>query len=223
MEYTSELSDVKYPESYVDGGPEITVVLSSKIDEGLIQMKKGEKGDVYIPSRWLICDFQPRIFYVEVVEVIKDLSVYQEALMHGYIRKIHRSAQVDTIKKVVSTIDKTEYNVMYHIITEGTGEPVKEGMTVETTTSMCYMIRENDVHPYTPDREPSWSTNPGETINTLTKTNCVGEILQKMKKGGKVVVTMPSKLFWEDNDLPKYYDQYYIPKWSVVIFTITIN
>ena len=224
LEYTSELSNIKFPGSYVDGGPEITVVLSSKIDEGLIQMRKGEKGNVYIPSRWLFCDFQPRIYSVEIVDVIRDLSVYQEALMGGYIKRAHRGASADTIKNVVSTIDNTEYNVMYHICDEGKGEAITDGMNIETKTSISYMIRmnrEGDIHSYQVNQDLIWNTNK---INTLTKTNCVGEILKKMKTGGKVDVTMPSKLFWEDKDLPaNNNDQFIIPKWSVVVFTITIK
>lgn len=226
LEYTSEKSDIKYPGSYVDGGPEITQLQSFKIDEGLKQMNKGEKGDIYIPSRWIIQDFQPRIFSVEIVDVIEGLSTYQEALMYGYIKRAYRGALADTIK-AVSTIDKTEYNVMYHIINEGTGGAITAGMNIETKTNISYMIRmnrESDIHPYTPDKEPTWSTKSGEDINTLTKINCVGEILKKMKKGGKVVVTMPSKLFWEDKNLPvNSYEQFFIPKWSVIIFTITIK
>ena len=220
IEYTSDISDVKYPDSYVHGGPEMTVVLSSKIDEGLTQMKKGEKADVYIPSRWLFLDFQPRIFSVDIVEVIKDLSVYQEALMYGYLRKIHRGVRVDTVKNVVSTIDNTEYNVMYHIMDKGTGEKITDDMNIETKTTTSYLIRDDEVHPYTVDQDFTWYTNK---INTLTKTNCMAEILKKMNKGGKVVVTMPSKLLWDDNDLPKVQDQYFVPKWSVVIFTISIK
>jgi len=223
LEYTSDLSNVKFPDSYVHGGPEITVVLSSKIDEGLTQMKKGEKGNVYIPSRWLFCDFQPRIFNVEIVDVIKDLSVYQETMMYGYIKKLHRGISVDTVKKVVSTIDNTEYNVMYHILDKGTGEKFNEG-NIETKTSMSYMIMENEVHSYTVEETLKWNTNTTGNMNTLTKTNCVGEILGKMKPGGKAVVTMPSILYWNDKDLPKNgQGQYFIPKWSVVVFTITVK
>jgi len=227
LEYTSDLTNNKFPDSYVKGGPEITRVLSSKIDEGLIKMRKGETGDIYIPSRYLICDFQPRVYHVEIVDVIKDLSVYQESLMYGYIRKLpYRTAKVDTIKNVVSTIDLTEYNVMYYIMERGTGDPVKEGMNVGTKTSISYMIQENEVHSYTSDQDYTWNTNRTGKIPTLTKSNCVGEIFLKeeLQKGGKVVVTMPSRLFWDDKKLPKNgYDQYFIPKWSVVIFTITIK
>ena len=225
LEYTSDLSSHKFPDSYVDGGPEITVVLSTfPIDEGLKKMNKGEKGDVYIPSRWLLCDFQPRIFSVEIDDVIKDLSVYQEDMMSRYIRRTYDRAKVDTIS-VVSTIDKTEYNVMYHIIEQGDGDKITRGMNVETKTSTSCMIRERDNHSYLVDEDRRWSTNAGEKINTLTKTNCVGEILEKMNKGGKVVVTMSSKLYWEDKNLPKnkQTDQYIVPKWSVVIFTINIK
>jgi hypothetical protein len=221
LEYTSDISNNKFPDSYVDGGPEITLVQSFKIDEGLKQMKKGEKGNVFIPSRWLFCDFQPRIFNVEIVDVIKDLSIYQEFLMYGYIKKIHKGISVDTITKVVSTIDNTEYNIMYHILEKGTGESITDGMNIETKTSISYLIRENDVHSFKIDEDLTWNTNK---INTLTKTNCMGEILKMMKKGGKVIISMPSKLYWEDKNLPKNReDQFYIPKWSVVIFTITIK
>ena len=226
LEYTSDLSNVNYVESYAKGGPEITVVLSVfPIDEGLKQMRKEEKGDIYVPSRYLIGDFQPRVFSVEIVDVIKDLSVYQETLMSGYIRKLqHRNATVDTIKNVVSTIDMTEYNVMYYIIEQGTGDPVKERANIETKTSISYLIQENKDLEYIVNQDKTWSTYSGEKINTLTKENCVGEILKKMNKGGKVVVTMPSKLLWEDKSLPlNEYGQFYIPKWSVVIFTITIK
>jgi hypothetical protein len=187
-------------------------------------MNKGEKGDVYIPSRWLHCDFQPRIFSVEIVDVIKDLSVYQEDLMSRYIRRTYDRAKVDTVS-VVSTIDKSEYNVMYHIIEQGEGDKITRGMNVETKTSTSYLIRERDNHSYLVDEDRRWSTNTGEKINTLTKTNCVGEILEQMNKGGKVVVTMSSKLYWEDKNLPKNKqpDQYIVPKWSVVIFTINIK
>ena len=225
LEYTSDLSNTKFPGSYVDGGPEITLVQSFKIDEGLKQMRKGEKGDVYIPSRWLFCDFQPRIYSVEIVDVIRDLSVYQELLMYGYIKRNHKGASVDTIKKVVSTIDNTEYNVMYHIYDKGTGEAITDDMSIETKTSISYLIRmngEKDIHPFQVNQDITWNTNK---INTLTKTNCMGEILKKLKTGGKVEVTMPSKLFWEDKNLPinQKTEQFYIPKWSIVVFTININ
>jgi len=226
LEYTSDLSDVKFPDSYIQGGPEITVVLSSKIDEGLTQMKKGEQGNVYIPSRWLFFDFQPRIFYVDIVDVISDLTVYQETLMSGYIKKLHRKVvPVDTIKNVISSIDGKEYNVMYSIIEKGSGDEIVDGMNLETKTSTSYLIRENDAHSYLVDQDLTWNTNTTGKMNTQTKTNCVGVILKKMKKGGKVVVAMPSKLYWDDKDLPKnkQTDQYHIPKWSVVIFTITIK
>ena len=225
LEYTSDKSSVKYPDSYVDGGPEITQVLSYKIDDGLVKMNKGEKGDIFVPSRWLYFDFQPRIFSVEIVDVLKDLSLYQEDLMNKYIRRTYERSKVDTIKNVLSTSDKSEYNVMYYIINHGEGDEITKGMNVETKTSTSYMIRERDVHSYMVDEDIKWSTNTGEKINTLTKTNCVGEILEKMNKGGKVVVTMSSKLYWEDDKLPKdkQTHQYFIPKWSVVIFTININ
>ena len=222
LEYTSESSNIKYPDSYVHGGPEITVVLSSKIDEGLTQMKKGEQGSVFLPSRWLFLDFQPRIFNMEIVDVIKDLSVYQEALMYGYLRNKHK-VKVDTVKNVVSAIDNTEYNVMYHIMEKGTGEAITDGMNIETKTTMSYLIRNDQVHSYTEDQDLTWNTNTTGKMNTLTKTNCVAEILKKIKKGGKVVVAMPSKLLWDDKDLPKVQEQYAVPKWSVVVFTITIK
>jgi len=221
LEYTSDLSSNRFPGSYVDGGPEITLVQSFKIDEGLKQMRKGEKGDVYIPSRWLVGDFQPRIFSVEIVDVIKDLSVYQEALMCKYIQRKYRGAAADTIKNVVSTIDNTEYNVMYYISDEGTGGEIT-GTSIETKTNISYMIqlnRESDIHSYKKDEDRTWNTNK---INTLTKTNCVGEILEKMEKGGKADIVMPSKLFWDDMPQNEY-DQYLVPRWSVVIFTIAIK
>ena len=224
LEYTSDKSDYKFPGSYVNGGPEITQVESSWVDEGLKKMKKGEKGEVFIPSRWLLYDFQPRVYSVEIVDVIKDLSIYQEALMFEYIKRCHRGASADTIKKVLSTIDNWEYNVMYHIIDEGTGETITDGMNIGTKTSISYLIRlnrESDVHSYQVNQDHIWNTNK---INTLTQTNCVGEILKKMNKGGKVDIAMPSKLFWDKEDLPvNHYDQYFIPQWSVVIFTITLN
>ena len=222
LEYTSDIPSNRFSGSYVDGGPEITLVQSfNKIDEGLKKMKKGEKGDVYIPSRWLFRDFQPRIYSVEIVDVIRDLTIYQEALMNGYLKKINKGASVDTIKNVLSTIDKTEYNVMYCIIDEGMGDAITDGMNIGTRTSISYLIQESEVHQYQNNQELTWNTNK---INTLTQTNCVGEILKKMKKGGKVVITMSSKLFWKDDNLPvNSYDQFYIPKWSVVIFTISIN
>ena len=222
-EYTSNISTDKFPDSYVYGGPELTVVLSSKIDEGIMKMMKEEKGDIYIPSRLLYCDFQPRIFSIEVVDVIKNLSVYQEALMNGYIRRTYERAKVDTIKNVVSTNDKTDYNVMYHIIDQGKGEAITKEMNIETKTNISYLVRERNIHSYA-DLDIIWNTNSTGMINTLTKTNCVGEILEKMNKGGRVVITMSSKLYWDDDDLPKNRQyQYYIPKWSVVVFTISIN
>jgi len=226
LEYTSDKSSEKFSDSYVDGGPELTIVLSTfPIDEGLKKMNKGEKGDVYIPSRWTYRDMQTRIFSVDIVDVIKDLSIYQEDLMYRYIRRNFRDAKVDTVKNVISTIDNTEYNVMYHIIEQGDGDAITKGMNIVTKTSTSYMVRERDEHPYPFDEDRRWLTNSGEKINTLTKTNCVGEILEKMNKGGKVVVAMSSKLCWEDKNLPKnkQTDQYYIPKWSVVAFTININ
>jgi hypothetical protein len=227
LEYTSDLSNTKFPDSYVHGGPEITVVLSSKIDEGLTQMKKGEKGNVFIPSRWLFLDLQPRIFYVDIVDVISDLTIYQEALMSGHIKKLqHRNSPADTIKNVISSIDGKEYNVIYYIMEKGSGDEIVDGMNIETKTNISYMIQDNKVQPYLVDQELSWNTNVSGKMNTQTKTNCVGEILKKINKGGgKVVVTMPSKLYWDDKDLPKNkpYDQYHIPKWSVVIFTITVK
>jgi hypothetical protein len=83
------------------------------------------------------------------------------------------------------------------------------------------MTREKFVYQYNGfNQELKWL----EKIHTLTKTNCVEEILTKMNKGGDVVITMPSRLFWEDNKLPANgYGQYYVPKWSVLVFTITIN
>ena len=228
LEYTSNLSNVKFPESYVNGGPEIAVVLSEfPIDNGLKLMRKGERGDIYIPSRHLTMDanFQPRVYAVEIVDVVKDLSLYQESLMYEYIKKLqHRNAKVDTIKNVESTIDKTKYNVMYYIMDKGSGKEISEGADVETKTSISYIIQENEVHDYLDQQDEKWSTKSGEKINTLTKENCVGEILKQMKKGGKVVIAMSSRLFWEDKNLPKNkHDQYEIPKWSVVIFTITIK
>ena len=226
LEYTSDLSNTKFSGSYVFGGPEITLVKSFKVDEGLKQMKKGEKGDMYIPSRWLYCDFQSRKVSVEIVNVIKDLSPYQEALMSEYIKRKYRGALADTIK-AVSSIDNTEYNVMYHICDEGTGDAITDGMNISAKTSISYLIRlsrESDIHPYKVDQEDiKWNTNK-TNFPTLTKTNCVGEILKKIKKGGKVEVVMSSKLFWEDKNLPtNIYDQYFIPQWSVVIFTITVK
>jgi len=222
LEYTSVISNDRYPDSYAYGGPELTVVLSSKIDEGLVKMNRGEKSEIYIPSRLLLCDFQPRIFSIEIVEVIKNLSVYQETLMNGYIRRTYERAKVDTIKNVVSTVDKSEYNVMYDIIHQGDGEEITKDMNIGTKTNISYLIRER-AQSYA-DFDITWNTNSTGMINTLTKTNCVGEILEKMNRGGKVVVAMSSKLYWDDDDLPKNRQyQYYIPKWSVVVFTININ
>jgi len=220
------VSNVKYPDSYVHGGPELTVVLSSIMDEGLTHMNKGEKANVYIPSRWLFFDFQPRVFHVDIVEVIKDLTVYQEALMYRYLRRLqtHRGAPVDTVKNVVSTIDNSEYNVMYHIMEKGTGEAITDGMNVETKKTISYMIQNEVVHQYAADQNYTWHTNSTGNMNTLTKTNCMAEIFTKMKKGGKVVVAMPSILFWDNDNLPVNNNgQFFIPKGSVVIFTITIT
>jgi uncharacterized protein involved in propanediol utilization len=85
------------------------------------------------------------------------------------------------------------------------------------------MVRDNDARQYASREDRTWSTAPGEKINTLTRANCMGEILKKMNRGGEVVVAMPSNLYWEDKSLPKNNtsQQYYIPKWSVVIFVIT--
>jgi hypothetical protein len=113
---------------------------------------------------------------------------------------------------------------MYRIVSEGTGAEIRANMTLETETSIRYSVMRKGDKPYTPDKYPVWNTNSTGRIPTLTKENCVGEILQKIKKGGKVIVAMPSKLFWEDKDLPvNEYEQYYIPKWSVVFFTITVK
>jgi hypothetical protein len=223
LEYTSEQNTgTKFEDSYVDGGPEITLVQSSVVDEGLKQMKKGEKGDIYLPSRWRFFDFQPRIFSVEIVDVIsKGLSVYQEALMTGYIKNTCNKAVADTIKDVISSTDNIEYNVMYHIIDKGAGAAITNGMNIASKVSISYLIRENEAHNYR-EEEITWETSPGERVNTQTKTNCMGEILKKMNQGGKVMIAMPTHLYWEDANLPKNdYKQYRIPKWSVVVFTIT--
>ncbi|MDR1171874.1 MAG: FKBP-type peptidyl-prolyl cis-trans isomerase [Bacteroidales bacterium] len=220
LDYTSDLSDIKFADSYVDGGPELTLIQSSILDEGLKHMSKGEKGDIYIPSRWLFCDFQPRIFSVEIVDVIsKGLSLYHEALMFGYIKNTYQE-MADTIKDVISTVDNTEYNVMYHIINKGAGGKIADGM-IASKVSISYLIRDNDVHQYARE-DHTWNTSPSEKVNTLTRTNCIGEILKEMNRGGEVVVAMPSNLYWEDKDLPRNNSaQYCIPKWSVAIFIIT--
>ena len=228
LEYSSDLTNSQFVDSYFHGGPEITVVLSSKIDEGLVKMKKGERSNVYIPSRWLYHDFQPRIFNVDIVDVITDLTVYQETLMAEHIKslqhKYYRDDSIPTIPNVESTVDGKKYNVMYHILDKGSGEEIADDM-LETTTSISYMVREEVIHPYLVDMDLSWNTTESGQMNTHTKTNCVGEILKEInKKGGKVVVAMPSKLYWNDDDLPKNVQgQFFIPKWSVVFFTITVK
>ncbi|MDR1154266.1 MAG: FKBP-type peptidyl-prolyl cis-trans isomerase [Bacteroidales bacterium] len=226
LEYTSD-QNTKFADSYVNGGPELALVQSTILDEGLKHMRKGEKGDIYIPSRWLFFDFQPRVFSIEVVDVIsKGLSVYQESLMSGYIKNTYQEP-ADTVKDVISTIDNIEYNVMYRIINEGTGHSITEGMNINSEVEISYLIREERNARLFTTENKMWNTNRGEKINTLTKTNCVGEILTKMKKGGKggkLVIAMPSNLYWEDKNLPiNTYGQYYIPRWSVVIFTITVK
>jgi len=224
LEYTSDFSNDKYEFSYVYGGPEITMVLSSIVDKGLTRMKKGEKGNVYLSSRWLYKDFQPRIFYVDIVDVINNFHEYQETLMFGHLKKFCRHATIDTLKNVRSTDDNTkDNNVMYHIINEGKGSAITEGMNIETKTSISFLIRDKEILPYTVDQKQTWHVY---RTNELTSSNCIGEILKKMKRGGKVVITMPSKLYWDDKNLPSpvnEYGQFYIPKWSVVVLTISIN
>ena len=225
LEYTSDLTNDKFPGSYVDGGPEMTLVQSSfKIDEGLKLMRKGEKGDIFIPSRWLLYDFQPRIYSVEIVDVIKNLSVYQDSLMYKFIRRNHRGASPDTIK-VISTVDKTEYKVMYHICKDGSGDKITADMNVETQTSISYLLRmtrDGNAYPYQMNQDVTWNTGVNNK-KTLTDINCIGEILKKMRKGGEVEVAMPAKLYWEDKDLPMKNEQFIVPKGAVIIFTITIN
>ena len=223
-EYTSDFTSVKFPKSYVDGGPEIYPVLSTILDKGLVLMRKGERGRIYIPSSLLNRDFHPRVYSFDIVDVIDDLKKYQEDLMYGYIEKKCKGAVADTIPKVVSTADNKEHNVMYHIMEQGDGDAITNSMSIQTTTTVSYMIRDDDVRSVVPVVVPDNTWTTGGTFTTLTKTNCVGEILTKMNKGGKVVVGMPSRLFWEDDKLPlNDVYQYYIPKLSVVIFTITIK
>jgi len=226
LEYTSDLSNMKFQDSYVKGGPEILRILESKFDEGVRLMTKGEKGKIYIPSRWLFNDFEPRIFYVDIVEVIKSLPEYQHDLMFEYVRKIcKKGAYVDTVKNIASTSDKTSNNiVMYYIMDEGKGDVISDGSNVETKTSISFLLQDSKINNYTSEQKQTWNSNKIDT--PLTSSNFMGEILKKMKKGGKVVVAVPSKLYWDDDNLPtpvNEFGQFNIPRWSVVVFTIVIN
>jgi len=226
VEYTSEISDYKFVDSYVYGGPEITMVLESIIDKGLAKMKKGEKGKLYISSYWYYSDFEPRIIDVEIVDVIKRLPEYQNELMFENVKKIcKKGAYVDTIKNILSTSDNTKDNIaMYYIIDTGKGDRIIDGMIVNTRTSISYSIQDDIIQPYTIGQNQAWNVNKIST--SLTSTNFMGEVFKKMRKGGRVVVAMPSKLYWDDEKLPtsvNEYGQFFIPRWSVVVFTITIN
>jgi len=188
-------------------------------------MRKGEKGKLYISSYWYFSDFEPRIIDVEIVDVIKGLTEHQNNLMFENVKKVcNKDAYVDTVKNVTSASDMTKDNiVMYYIVDRGKGDEITDGMIVNTSTSISYTIQDGRVQPYTTGKNQSWQVN---LTNSLTSTNFMGEIFKKMKRGGSVVVTMPSKLYWDDNSLPtpvNDYGQFYIPKWSVVVFTISIN
>ncbi len=226
IEYNSERSNVIYPGSYVDGGPELVLIQSWPLDEGIKLLKKGELGDIYIPSRYTICDFQTRVWNAEIVDVITDMNKYQEALMYNYLRGVisqeKRSIKVDSVKNVKSTVDNKEYNVMYHIVDQGAGDPIASDATkIDTRTSVAYTIREgiSNVRPFAFEQDFSWINS-----STKTKEDCVGKILREMHKGGKVIVAMPHILYFGDE--PLWNDkkmQIIVPQWSVLIFTITIK
>ena len=225
-EYTSnKTSNIIYQNSYVYGGPELTLVLTSALDEGIKLLKKGESGDIYIPSRYIFADFQTRIWKVEIVNVITDLNVYQKSLMYNYLREINFQntglSSVDTIKNVESSIDNKKYDVLFYIVDQGdeTTPITPETTKIETRTSAAYTIQEGVVHSFVSESDFSWSST-----STKTKTDCVGEILRKMNKGGKVIIAMPHILYYgEEPFLDDKKMQIVVPMKSVLIFTITIK
>jgi FKBP-type peptidyl-prolyl cis-trans isomerase len=223
---------------YKDGGPilwQMTAPLNG-ISAGIGELCEGETANIYFASRYNSDflppppDFTTRLMWVKLVKVINDLTLYQESLMSEYLKQA--GGETDTVK-VKSSLDFNDYNIMYAIEYEGNGAQITDADAVATKTSLSYLLQEyNMAHEYLAAQDVSWQTGSTSTGGLYTATNAMSEILTKMKKGGRVTVAMPYKLFYGDpavdaENMPIPRDgetqQFAVPIGSVVILNIAIE
>ncbi len=220
-----------YPSIYKFGGPEIWQLTAplTGISECIGQMHEGETSNIFFSSRHNVfypyADFTTRKLWLKLVKVIDDITVYQENLMSNYLKNC-TGGGTDTII-VQSTVDNNPYKVMFRILNEGTGEKIGDNVEVKSTASASYLIQDRVAHPYVSNEEVKWNTANNSNLHTFTKSNCIGEILKKMKKGGKVALALPYRLVYGDKDENIPVDdntgQCVVPMYSVLIYEITLT
>jgi len=57
----------------------------SGINEGLSLMREGGKAEIIIPSDKAFYDFNPLIYEIELIKVIKDPLAYEDSVLHAYL------------------------------------------------------------------------------------------------------------------------------------------
>ena len=193
---------------YKEGGPELwEPKYWESMGVGLLREK--ERANIYIPSRKLnLPDFKPRVFMIELVQVIEtDLKTHQEKLMDYYMKKRY----CNKFDSITIKDNGRDYYVIYHVDEEGTGSAVNVS-NVNTHYDEHYFLQD-DKHK--------------ECVKNKAKTGWdkkFSEMFQSVKKGGKLTVVMPYRImFGDDPYTDKNSKQYIAPSGSVLRYDITID
>ena len=214
VEYKSDKSTgVVYEGSYVDGGPEIALVQSTILDEGIKHLVKGETADIYLSSRWTYYDFQSRFISIEIVEVIKELTKYQEPIMWSYLKC--PGSKVDTIK--LTAYDKEEYNIFYHISIYG-NDKKEIDQNAQWDIDASYILQAGVCKPYTIYQMDLEGAVVKNIIDAVNKKN-----QHKIYKGGEISLAVPYKIVYKDQAYTNDHEQYVVPPNAIIIFKVKIS
>jgi hypothetical protein len=165
-------------------------------------------------------DFRSRKINLQVVKIISNLRIYQESLMYQYLNETYD--QVDTVQ-VRSSVDGEQYKVMYHVTSRGNGEDIVQNGQLADVIGY-YMFQTQDAHNnlFVASKE---NFPNGIDLSQLTpnSNDYLQPILQKMSKGGSVVIAMPYIIFNGRDPVRNEYSQDVVPINSVVLLNITLR
>jgi hypothetical protein len=205
----------EYLPSYAYGGPEMWQLFAplSGISEGIHRMSEGQTAKIYFYSFFNFFteqDYKSRMLEIELVQIIPELTIYQESLMYQHIQNY---GKVDTIQ-VKLPIDSKNYKIMYHMDDAMDGAEISEHETIQTSTQLSYSLQPEIQQPVLSDFNTGTNPNISSTLD---------KILRPMHKGGKVMVAMPYVLVYGKQSYVTDNNQIIIPLESVLIFDITIK
>ena len=187
--------DSNYNGMYLKGGPEVMQLTAPLwgIFKGISMMREGETAEIVLPSYYYTQDLITRLFQIELVKVISDIDSYQESLMKWYMTEHKKFEQIDTIEMLV---DGKNHKVLYHIVDEiDSTKLITETTPVKLSWTGWYSLLTNKLNQYHKTTEAQSFTSVSE-VNTSIRN-----VLLKMDKGGKVIITMPYRLFVFDGKM----------------------